>query len=478
MSDFVVVANRLPVAPTTEPDGSTTWEASPGGLVTALTPVLLENEGAWVGWAGTREGDDAPPEEIVTDNGLHLYPVELSEYDYENFYEGFSNGTLWPLHHSLIVPPKYDTEWWESFREVNHRYAIEAANQASEGAIVWVQDYQLMLVPGILRQLRPDVTIGFFLHIPFPPPEIFRQIPWREELVRGLLGSDLIGFHLDSFANNFLELCANVSGSGLPHTGLPAKLKVEGRSSVRVATATVTAPDGRPVRVASFPISIDSPSVMKMAEGANPEQIREDLGNPKHMLLGVDRLDYTKGIHERLESFEELLESGAIDPAETVLVQVATPSRERVDDYRRMRIKVEQTVGRINGLYGSLGKPVIHYLHRNLPFQTLIDLYTAADVMVVTPLRDGMNLVAKEYVACHADYRGALVLSEFTGAADELDGAFLCNPHDIESVKRAIMAATNGSKDDLQDRMKKMYEQVRDHDVHLWADSFLSELRR
>lgn len=491
-SDFVVVANRLPVAPVDDPSApdGVRWEASPGGLVTALTPVLLRNNGAWVGWAGSvSDAPDAPevPEAIDTDEGLHLFPVELTSDDHERFYEGFSNATLWPLYHSLIVPPKYDGDWWESYREVNLRYAEAVSRRAGEGATVWVQDYQLQLVPGILRQLRPDLTIGFFLHIPFPPSEIYRQLPWREEIVRGLLGADVIGFHLDSFADNFLELCRRVSGEAGSHTGLPDELDVRGESSVRKASGTIIAPDGRAVRVGSFPISIDSGSVIERAAEKDRGAVREAVGNPGTLLLGVDRLDYTKGILVRLEAYESLLESGALDPEDTVFVQVATPSRERVDDYRVTRGHVERAVGRINGRFASLGRPVIHYIHRPVPFDQLLGMYSAADVMVVTSLRDGMNLVAKEYVACHPDGTGSLVLSEFTGAATELDGAHLCNPYDLESVKRAIMAAANSTslaadplddaaRADARDRMRRMHAQVRDHDVDLWAESFLREL--
>nr|WP_255549593.1 trehalose-6-phosphate synthase [Corynebacterium sp. TAE3-ERU12] len=459
---MVVVSNRLPVAPVVDGD-EVRWESSPGGLVTALTPVLLAQDGAWVGWPGT-QGDITAPEELTTDEGLHLFPVELSAQEYEQFYEGFSNATLWPLLHGLIVTPKYDGDWWESYREVNDRFARAAVEHADEGATIWVQDYQLMLVPGIVRQLRPDVKIGFFLHIPFPAAEIFRQLPWREEIVRGLLGADLVGFQLEECAQNFLELCANIGGRGSSHTGLPDELQVDGNQ--------VTATDGRRVHVGGYPISIDSGSVIAQALNSDAAGVRAAVGNPKHLLLGVDRLDYTKGILQRLELFEGLLDSGALEPEDAVLVQVATPSRERVEDYRRLRAEVEQAVGRINGRYGRLGHPVIHYIHRPVPFARLLDLYSAADVMLVTALRDGMNLVCKEYLACHPDGSGALVLSEFTGAAVELSDAFLCNPHDQESMKRAVMSALSGS----QERMSKLHAQVRDHDVKLWASNFLGDL--
>ena len=463
-NDFVVVANRLPVDLTRSADGSETWTPSPGGLVAALTPVLSANEGCWVGWPGT---PDASPEPFHTEDGVLLHPVTLTEADYRDFYEGFSNATLWPLYHDLIVSPVYDRSWWESYRDVNHRFALEVDKVAAEGATVWVQDYQLQLVPGILRQIRPDLTIGFFLHIPFPGPDLFRQLPWREEIARGLLGADLLGFHLESNAANFLDL--------LRHVSIP----VEGTARTREVQAYATAGDGRRVGVAAYPISID-PSSLGHSDESAVAQRRGELGDPATVLLGVDRLDYTKGILQRLTAFEELLESGALDAQDVAFVQVATPSRERLEEYRRARSEVEEAVGRINGRFGAIGRPVVHYLHQALPKRELRHYYSAADVMVVTPFKDGMNLVAKEYVACHPDGSGSLVLSEFAGAAQELTQANLCNPFDSESVKAAILQAIQGlaaHPDVMVQRMSAMYQQVTTHDVDAWANAFLSSLR-
>ncbi|AHI23587.1 alpha,alpha-trehalose-phosphate synthase (UDP-forming) [Corynebacterium vitaeruminis] len=471
---FVVVANRLPVDISVAADGTRTFSPSPGGLVTALSPVLERQQGCWVGWPGTVE---EVPEPFYTDGGVLLHPVALNAHDFEAFYEGFSNATLWPLYHDLIVPPIYDREWWVSYREVNLKFAHEVAEVAAEGAIVWVQDYQLQLVPGILRQIRPDLTIGFFLHIPFPSPDLFRQLPWREEIVRGLLGADLLGFHLVSSATNFLDLTREVAGGIGSHTGQPDELEVSGQASVREVTAHITTNDNREVGVASFPISIDVDEVLGLLP--TPEkvaEVRHDLGDPQTLILGVDRLDYTKGILQRLLAFEELLEAEALDASNTVLVQVATPSRERIDHYKRTRSQVEEAVGRINGRFGSLGKPVVHYHHQSLSKKALLELYSAADIMLVTPFKDGMNLVAKEYVACHGDGSGALVLSEFAGAAHELSEAFLCNPFDMESIKRQLSNAATMLQADPETaarRMNALHEQVIEHDVNLWASSFL-----
>lgn len=469
-NSFVVVANRLPVD--LDKDGN--WQPSPGGLVTALSPVLMQHQGCWVGWPGIPDSDLEP---FRTEDGILLHPVSLSQSDYELFYEGFSNATLWPLYHDLIVPPEFHRHWWEAYREVNLKFAEAVSNVSDQGATVWVQDYQLQLVPGILRQIRPDLKIGFFLHIPFPGAELYRQLPWREEIMRGLLGADVIGFHSVDNAKNFLALSEQIAGTAGSHIGQPDELETSGTPSIREITAWVTAPDGRSVGVAAFPISIDSQAVAKLAE--RPTDLKARLGN-KTLILGVDRLDYTKGILQRLLAFEELLASGAISPQDVVFVQIATPSRERIDHYRKTRSEVEAAVGRINGLYGEVGAPVVHYIHRSVSKDILMGYYAAADVMLVTPFKDGMNLVAKEYVACHQD-SGALVLSEFAGAAVELTEAYLTNPHDLESIKRQLHAAITDVESDSEDarqRMQLLHAQVMEHDVNLWATSFLNSLEK
>ncbi|MDK8796865.1 trehalose-6-phosphate synthase [Corynebacterium sp. MSK044] len=431
---FVVVANRLPVDRVDEQ-----WVASPGGLVAALAPVLKRNSGCWVGWPGEPDATFPP----FTHDGILLQPVELDADDFEDFYEGFSNSTLWPLYHDLIVTPQYHRQWWQRYRAVNEKFARAAADAAAEGATVWVQDYQLQLVPGMLRELRPDVTIGFFLHIPFPHPDLFRQLPWRKQVLRGLEAADLIGFQRRRDETNFLDLAASDPETTTPRTG-------------------------------TFPISIDAGEFDK-ADDTAIAQVRSLVSNPDTLMLGVDRLDYTKGILQRLTAFEELLEEGRLESA--ALIQVATPSRERIDSYKATRAGVEEAVGRINGRYGKLGHPVVHYEHHAVPKSLLRSYYSAADIMLVTPFKDGMNLVAKEYVACHPDGSGALVLSEFAGAAVELDRAHLCNPFDVESVKNSIVAAVEAQgSPTARDAMLHMNAHVRAHDVSRWAESFLSEL--
>ena len=386
----------------------------------------------------------------------------MSSEEVEDYYEGFSNATLWPLYHDVIAPPEFHRAWWETYTDINQRFAEAAAAQAAPGATVWVHDYQLQLVPRLLRELRPDVRIGFFIHIPFPGYEIFAQLPWRKQIVEGLLGADLLGFQRPSDATNFLRACRRAAG-----------LSTRG--------SRVRAEDGRIVQASPFPISIDSASFEEMARTdevqARAKEIRAALGDPEVVLLGVDRLDYTKGILHRLKAYGEILADGRLAPPEAVLVQVASPSRERVQQYRVLRDEVEVTVGRINGMHGELGSPPIHYLHQSYPREEMTALYVAADVLLVTSLRDGMNLVAKEYVACRFEETGALVLSEFTGAADELGSAFLVNPHDIEGLKDAIVRAARISPREARRRMRSMRKRVRTHDVSRWADEFLSALR-
>ncbi|WP_445168416.1 alpha,alpha-trehalose-phosphate synthase (UDP-forming) [Mycolicibacterium sp. Dal123E01] len=464
-SDFVVVANRLPIDMERLPDGSLTWKRSPGGLVTALEPLLRKQRGAWIGWSGIIDG----PEEPIVEEDMQLFPVRLSAEDVAEYYEGFSNATLWPLYHDVIVKPIYHREWWDRYVDVNRRFAEATSRAAAEGATVWVQDYQLQLVPKMLRMLRPDLTIGFFLHIPFPPVELFMQMPWRTEIIEGLLGADLVGFHLAGGAQNFLFLSRRLVGANTSRATVGVRSRF---GEVQLGFRTV--------KVGAFPISIDSADLDRKARSRDirrrAKELRAELGNPRKILLGVDRLDYTKGIDVRLKAFSELLAEGRAKGDDTVLVQLATPSRERVESYRVLRNEIEQQVGHINGEYGEVGHPVVHYIHRPVPREDLIAFFVAADVMLVTPLRDGMNLVAKEYVACRSDLGGALVLSEFTGAAAELRQAYLTNPHDLEGVKDTIEAALGQAPEEGRRRMRALRRQVLAHDVDRWARSFLNAL--
>ncbi len=459
--ELVVAANRLPVDRVTAPEGSLSWRRSPGGLVTAMDSVMKDREGAWVGWGGEPDVEIAP----LMHESMYLRPVALSAAEVENYYEGFSNDTLWPIYHDVIIQPSFHRDWWRSYVEVNQRFADAIAEVAAPGATVWVQDYQLQLVPRMVRDRRPDVRIGWFNHIPFPAVELFAQIPWRRSILEGLLGADFLGFQRVADAQNFVRACRRL-------------LQVTTKKDL----VTMTSRDGssHTTRAAALPISIDfralealamSPAVMDRAR-----ELRHQLGDPRVLMLGVDRLDYTKGIRHRLKAYEELLQDGSIGPPDVTLVQVATPSRERVEAYRELRQQVETTVGRINGEFSPIGSPAVHYLHHSYPQDEMAALYLAADVMLVTPLRDGMNLVAKEYVTCRHDLDGALVLSEFTGAYHELHQAFVCNPHDIEGLKQTILKAINTPAHEKARIMRSMRRRIADHDVQRWASRFLDAL--
>ena len=460
---LVVVANRLPVDLTAAADGTPSWSRSPGGLVSALEPVMRSTDGAWVGWSGSP--GDAP--EPFDADGMHLVPIALSEQEIADYYEGFSNDTLWPLSHDVISTPEYHRHWWDAYRRVNARFAAGAATQADEGGTVWVHDYQLQLVPAMLRELRPDLRIGYFHHIPFPPLELFAQLPWRRQVVEGLLGADVIGFQRGGDAANFIRVVRRWTD-----------VSTRGQSLTIPAGSDGTAE--RHVRAAAFPISIDSARFDALAR--TPEireraaQIRRDLGSPDVLLLGVDRLDYSKGIRHRIKAFGELLADGRLEVPGAALVQVASPSRENVSAYQQLRDDVEILVARINGEHGQIGSPAIHYLHHSAPPEEMAALYLAADIMLVTSLRDGMNLVAKEFIATCVDDRGALVLSEFTGAADELSGALLVNPHDIDGLKDVIAQAVTMSQREMRTRMRRLRRRVLTDDVNRWSSSFLAAL--
>ena len=467
-SSVVVVANRLPVQRLDAVDGGEpTWATSPGGLVSALAPALAESERInWVGWAG--DLDDGSGEPFVVD-GMTLHPIAISAEDKRLHYDGMSNGTLWPLYHDKISPPAFHRSWYLGYRRVNERFAEAAAKVAPQNSLVWVHDYQLQLVPGLLRELRPDLRIGFFLHIPFPPAELFMQLPWRSALTEGILGSDLVGFQTPHGVGNFARLAVDLD---LASRLVPPQGLATGFATLKY--------DDRQVEVRSFPIGIDAE---RYDEGARSHDVTEatrdlraSMGQPHVVLLGVDRLDYTKGIDVRLRAFSELLAEGRLHPSQVTMVQVAEPSRDDVEAYIALRGQVEQLVSQINGDYGRVGYPVVHYVHQSQDHEALLSLYRAADVMLVTPFRDGMNLVAKEYVATRYDESGVLVLSEFAGAAHLMPSAVLVNPYDIEGLKNAIADAVAMGPDEVRKRMRDLRESVAANDAASWAESFIDLL--
>lgn len=465
---LVVVANRLPVRRGSMVDrgdgrsaecGPETWVRSPGGLVTALDAVLARSSGMWVG----ADVDGSIGKDFVHE-GLHCVPVGIAADEYRAFYEGFSNRTLWPLYHAALQPPVFCESWWQAYRAANSRFASRVAAHAPAESLVWVQDYQLQLVPSLVRHARPDVRNAFFLHIPFPPVELFARLPWARPILAGILGADLVGVQTARDAEHLLQAAEELLGAR--------------REGDRVRQGN------RTTRIGAFPISIDTAEFAAVARSAGVEArtrgIREELGLGRHrkMLLGVDRLDYTKGIEHRLRAFRRMLKDGNVKPDECVMVLVAVPSREEVLEYQELRCRVEALVGRINGEFGSLEHTPIRYLRRSVPQSELVALYRAADVMLVTPLRDGMNLVAKEFAACRVDGGGVLVLSQFAGAAAEMQEALCMQPFDEMGSARVIERALRLPEPDARRRMAQMRSALQTRDVHRWAASFLGKCAR
>jgi trehalose 6-phosphate synthase len=455
----VAVANRLPVQ-----HGDDGWELSPGGLVTALRPVMSTHSGAWVGWDGGTKGMPA----TVPDMDVRLLPISLTASQVRSYYHGFSNVTLWPLLHNAIERPRFERAWWYSYRDVNAIFADRALAALDEqpGAIAWIHDYQLMLVPQLIRGRRPDQAIGFFLHVPWPSPDIYARLPWREQILVGLLGADVVSFHTERYRNNFIRSCARLlAGSG-----------------VEVHGTTVVLPDGRPVATSTAPISIDAGEFTRHATDPETDKDIQSVSEQfegRTLLLGVDRLDYTKGIVERLLAVEMLLERSPELRTSVAFLQVAVPSRDDVREYRQLRASVEQHIGRINGRFTEPGNDVpVHYLYRGLPQLQLAAYYAIADCLLVTPLIDGMNLVCKEYVTVQqargAD--GTLVLSEFTGAAVEMPQAVMCNPFDVEGLSYRIEHALHLPAETRRTAISAMADHVRTHDVYRWVNDQLADI--
>ncbi|MGB3413146.1 MAG: trehalose-6-phosphate synthase, partial [Microbacteriaceae bacterium] len=372
---ILVLSNRLPVDYVAGENDDIEWEISPGGLVSALSPVMAENHGTWIGWPGQPDLTLEP----FSSRGISLVPVPLSQAEYEDYYEGFSNDTIWPLYHDVIHPPSYHREWWHSYQQVNRRFAQKAADLADADTLVWVQDYQLQLVPQYLRELRPELNIGYFHHIPFPSYGLYSQLPWRKQILRGLLGADLIGFQRPADAGNFL-----ISAERLLGVEVSQLDSAIGMDFVESATI-IDVQSGRKNVVRSMPISIASERFNTLAAEprvkARVAEIRSNLGNPKKVILGVDRLDYTKGIRHRIKAYGELLAEGKVIVGDVAMVQVATPSRENLESYRDLRDEIELTIGRMNGEFGTLEHAPLTYLHHSYPLEEMVALYLAADVL-------------------------------------------------------------------------------------------------
>ncbi|MFY9345864.1 MAG: bifunctional alpha,alpha-trehalose-phosphate synthase (UDP-forming)/trehalose-phosphatase [Planctomycetota bacterium] len=457
---LLVVANRLPLTVATSPDGPRIVHST-GGLATGLRGPHESGAGLWFGWPGslTGMGKKRKQEALQQLRNQRFVPIELSRDEVESYYNDFSNGVLWPTFHYLIDRLPHQSPDWNDYVAVNERFADAVAAQWRPGDVIWVHDFHLMLVPRLLRERLPDARIGFFLHIPFPSSEVFRVLPWREELLRGLLGADLIGFHTLSYLRHF-------AASLLRHLG------------IEVAIDRLSH-DGRDVRLAAMPMGVDVETFAGFAN--DPEVVAEaratrDRARGAQIVLGIDRLDYTKGLPRRLLAFERLLEQRAPEQPRVQLIQVAVTSRSDVKEYQSFKRGVDELVGRINGRFGSPDFTPIHYVNRGLSPREVTTLYLAADVMLVTPLRDGLNLVAKEFVAARQDGDGVLVLSEFAGVAAELPEALQFNPYDTEGAARTLAKALDMPVDERRRRMASLRPAVVRHDVHGWVRTFLTEL--
>jgi trehalose 6-phosphate synthase/phosphatase len=459
MARLLIVSNRLPVTLRADERG-VSLERSSGGVATGLCGPHESGDGLWIGWPGDVAAVDAARRELLDQRlaELRLVPVYLSPEAVERYYEGFSNGILWPLFHYLSNQLPLAIENWDAYEAANERFAEVVAERHRPGDLVWVHDYQLMLVPEQLRRRVPGARIGFFLHIPFPASEVFRTLPHRERLLRGLLGADLIGFHTASYMRHF-------ESSLLRLLGVSTQL---GRVQV----------DGREVHLGVFPLGIDVQAFATLAADPSLDAEVQKLrgGADAKLLLGVDRLDYTKGIPRRLLAFERLLERHPELCGRLRLLQVAVPSREGVKAYREFRDETDALIGRIHGAFATPHWVPIHYLHHSVSPRELVALYRAADVMLVTPLRDGMNLVAKEFVASRTDEDGVLVLSEFAGAASEMAEAIHVNPFDIDGTAEAYHRALTMPPAQRRARMRSLRKRVATNDVQRWLRRFLAAL--
>ncbi|MEO8602783.1 MAG: bifunctional alpha,alpha-trehalose-phosphate synthase (UDP-forming)/trehalose-phosphatase [bacterium] len=459
MSRLLIVANRLPITVEVT-DGQMAISASPGGLATGLRGPHRQTGGLWFGWPGDTTGLDAAQR---ADLARHLdaermVPVALPQEDVQGFYEGVSNGVLWPLFHYLLDQVPLEVSDWGAYERVNQAFADAVAAQHQPDDMIWVHDYQLMLVPQMLRQQLPDARIGFFLHVPFPASEVFRTLPVRDRLLEGLLGADLVGFHTAAYMRHF-------ASSLLRILGLPTDVD------------RVLAGD-RQVHLGVFPMGIDAARFAALGDDAGVAREAAELRGSDgcQTLVAIDRLDYTKGLPRRLLAFEKLLRNHPALIGRVRLIQVAVPSRAAIGAYQDFRHQVDAMIGRLNGTFGTPHWVPVHYIYRSLSEQELAALYRAADVMLVTPVRDGMNLVAKEFVAARGDEDGVLVLSEFAGAAAELAEALVINPYDIERAAETYYRALTMPAGERRTRLRALRWRVMSNDVHHWVAAFLLAL--
>ncbi|AWH86552.1 bifunctional alpha,alpha-trehalose-phosphate synthase (UDP-forming)/trehalose-phosphatase [Flavobacterium album] len=471
MNKTIIISNRLPVDLSFN-DITLNVKSSVGGLATGMKSVHADGNGIWIGWSGLTEEEIPAGRHHVVDEALRgkkCIRVPLTQYDLDNYYYGFSNKALWPLFHYFQAYTEFELVHWESYKEVNRKFADIVIANAGQGDTIWIHDYQLLLLPQLLREKRPDLTIGFFLHIPFPSYELFRTCPWRDELLQGMLGADLLGFHTYDYVRHFISTATRIAG-------------------LEVRFNEITYGE-RTIKADFFPMGID----YGRYHGAAIEHERRPVNSrseimqnieshnisyaDSRLILSIDRMDYTKGIPNRIKAFEYFLEKYPEYKGKVRLVMLSVPSRENVSQYQKLKRETDELVGRINGRLATINWTPIWYFYRSMPFDDLIDLYVASDVALITPIRDGMNLVAKEYIATRTKSDGVLVLSEMAGAAKELHEALLVNPNNFEQVADSLKYALEMPLAEQQSRMEALQKRVSRYDVERWSSAFIKSLQ-
>jgi trehalose 6-phosphate synthase/phosphatase len=454
----IIVSNRLPVK-IVEKDGVYELSPSEGGLATGLGSIYKAGANVWIGWPGLEVPEDRQQEVTEKLAELNLIPVFLSTEEINQYYEGFSNEVLWPVFHYMTTYANYEQSYWDFYQSVNTKFADAVEAHLKEGDTVWVHDYQLLLLPGLVRSRQAHVTIGFFQHIPFPSYEIFRLIPWREELLTGMFGADLLGFHTFDDVRHFLSAASKLSTSKYANN--------------------VINYNERQIVVEAFPMGIDDQKFERLTDNervtAHIQSFKESKQGSR-MILSIDRLDYSKGIIPRLEAFELFLHCNPEYIEKVELYMIVVPSRDTVPQYKELREQIDQLVGNINAKFRTLNWAPVHYFYRSFPIEFLSALYRTADVCLVTPMRDGMNLVSKEFVASKTDNRGVLILSEMAGASKELNDALIVNPNNIGEIMRTLSQALNMSETEQEHRMKSMRAIVKKFNIHLWVKNFMDKL--
>ena len=470
MSKTIIISNRLPLQISLE-DNNLEVTPSVGGLATGLKSFHKDGDSIWIGWSGLTE--EEIPENLLDDvkekaRQEDCVAVNLSEEEIDGFYYGFSNRTIWPLFHYFMEYTEADKDHWESYKSVNRKYAEEVLKHYEDGDHIWVHDYQLLLVPNMIREKQPEAIIGFFNHIPFPSYEVFRTLPWRDEVLEGVLGADLIGFHTYDYERHFLSSVSRI----LRH---------------QVNFNEITLPE-RIVKVDSFPMGIDYNKFEDAAQNhfKNTEEQRTELQRrldhhsnetpEAKLILSIDRLDYTKGIANRIRAFEYFLDNHPEFIEKVRLVMLAVPSRSNVPQYQRLKREIDELVGRINGKFSTVSWTPIWYFYRSMPFENLIDLYTSCDIALLTPIRDGMNLVAKEFVATRINQTGVLILSEMAGAAHEMNEALIINPNNFEQISQTLIQAIEMPVEEQQQRNKTLQKRLKRYSVEKWANDFMKAL--